>query len=58
MRLLLDTHPFVWFLVDHKRIPPRLLTILTDPAEVVHVSAAGIWEATIKSGLGKLALAN
>jgi PIN domain nuclease of toxin-antitoxin system len=56
VRLLLDTHPFVWFLIDHKRIPARLMTILTDPGHAVHVSAATVWEATIKSGLGKLSL--
>jgi hypothetical protein len=33
--LLLDTHPFVCFLVDHKRIPARLLTVLTDPTRIV-----------------------
>jgi len=54
--LLLDTHPFVWFLIDPKRIPRRLMTILTDPARVVYVSAVAVWEATIKAGLGKLAL--
>ena len=56
MSLLLDTHPFVWFLIDPKRIPRRLMTILTDPARVVYVSAVAVWEATIKAGLGKLAL--
>lgn len=56
MSLLLDTHPFVWFLVDHKRIPDRLMKKLTDPARIVYVSAVAVWEATIKAGLGKLAL--
>lgn len=56
MRLLLDTHPFVWFLVQSKRIPGRLMASLVDPAHVVYISAASIWEATIKSGLGKLSL--
>jgi PIN domain nuclease of toxin-antitoxin system len=54
LRLLLDTHALIWFLIDHNRIPARLLTILIDPARIVHVSAAAVWEATIKSGLGKL----
>jgi PIN domain nuclease of toxin-antitoxin system len=54
--LLLDTHPFVWFLLDPKRIPTRLMTLLTDPSRIVHVSAVAIWEATIKTGLGKLNL--
>jgi PIN domain nuclease of toxin-antitoxin system len=54
--LLLDTHPFVWFLLDHKRIPGPLMTKLTDPARLVYVSAVAVWEVTIKAGLGKLAL--
>ncbi len=56
MSLLLDTHPFVWFLIEPRRIPSRLMTLLTDPSRIVHVSAVVVWEATIKSGLGKLAL--
>jgi PIN domain nuclease of toxin-antitoxin system len=53
---LLDTHAFVWFLVDPKRIPRRLMDVLTDPSKVVYVSAVVVWEATIKAGLGKLSL--
>ena len=56
MRLLLDTHPFLWFLLDRKRIPPPLMAILTDPAQAVYVSAVSVWEVTIKAGLGKLSL--
>ena len=56
MSLLLDTHPFVWFLLDPGRIPARLMAFLTDPGRIVHVSAVAVWEATIKTGLGKLAL--
>jgi PIN domain nuclease of toxin-antitoxin system len=56
LRLLLDTHPLIWFLIDHRRIPDRLMAILTDPARMVHVSAVAVWEATIKVGLGKLFL--
>ncbi|MGH6918056.1 MAG: type II toxin-antitoxin system VapC family toxin, partial [Geminicoccaceae bacterium] len=56
MRLLLDTHPLVWFLIESKRIPGRLMASLIDPGHSVHVSAVSVWEATIKSGLGKLSL--
>jgi PIN domain nuclease of toxin-antitoxin system len=56
LRLLLDTHPMIWFLIDHRRIPDRLMAILTDPVRLVHVSAVAVWEATIKVGLGKLFL--
>ena len=56
MSLLLDTHAFVWFLIDPGRIPERLVMMLTDPARIVYVSVAAVWEATIKAGLGKLSL--
>jgi PIN domain nuclease of toxin-antitoxin system len=46
----------IWFLIDHRRIPDRLMTILTDPARIVYVSAVAVWEATIKVGVGKLFL--
>jgi hypothetical protein len=32
LKLLLDTHPLVWFLIDRKRIPERLMAVLIDPA--------------------------
>jgi PIN domain nuclease of toxin-antitoxin system len=51
LRPLLDTHPFIWFLVERKRIPERLMATLLDPS---HVSAATIWEVAINAGLGKL----
>jgi PIN domain nuclease of toxin-antitoxin system len=56
LRLLLDTHSLIWFLIDRKRIPERLMTILIDPAKVVYVSAVSVWEATIKVGIRKLSL--
>ena len=56
MRLLLDTHPLVWFLIDPKRIPEQLMAILVDPAKMVYVSAVAVWEATVKVGIGKVAL--
>ena len=56
MRLLLDTHALIWFLIDRKRIPERLMATLIDPAKVVYVSAVAVWEATIKVGIGKLSL--
>jgi PIN domain nuclease of toxin-antitoxin system len=56
LSLLLDTHTFVWFLLDRRRIPDPLMADLIDPAQIVYVSAVSVWEVTIKSGLGKLSL--
>ena len=53
MRVLLDTHIFLWFLNGDKRLTSRALKHI-DAADEVYVSAASVWEAAIKSGLGKL----
>lgn len=56
MRLLLDTHALIWFLLDRSRIPSPLARIVVDPAHSVYVSSASTWEASIKGGLGQLHL--
>jgi PIN domain nuclease of toxin-antitoxin system len=56
LRLLLDTHPFIWSLLEPDRLPERLRATLVDPAHIVYVSAASVWEIAIKHGLGKLSL--
>ncbi len=52
MRLLLDTHVLLWALSEPKRIGKEGL-VLIDRAEV-YVSAASLWEISIKSAQGKL----
>jgi PIN domain nuclease of toxin-antitoxin system len=56
LRLLLDTHAFVWSQLERVRLPARLRATLIDPAHIVFISAVSIWEAVIKSGVGKLSL--
>lgn len=53
MRLLLDTHIVLWAMLDDPRLPPRLRDAIGG-AEAVHISAASVWEVSIKAGLGKL----
>lgn len=53
MRLLLDTHVFLWAVADSPRLNAEARRMIAD-AEVVHVSAASVWEAAIKVRLGKL----
>lgn len=55
MRLLLDTHAFLWWLVGHPMAPDAIEAI-SGQNTAVFVSAASIWEAEIKAGLGKLTL--
>jgi len=55
VRLLLDTHVFLWWLRDDRRLGRRARGSIGDPAAVVLVSAASIWEIAIKAAVGKLA---
>ena len=54
MRILLDTHAFLWWLDGDRRLPPRIRTLVGEPANEVLVSAASVWEITTKARLGKL----
>ena len=52
MRILLDTHLLLWALAQPSKLPAAARRQI-DSAEVF-VSAASIWEVSIKSALGKL----
>jgi PIN domain nuclease of toxin-antitoxin system len=54
VRLLLDTHVFLWIRREPKRIPARVEQLVKDPANSVLVSAATAWEIAIKVGTRKL----
>lgn len=56
MRLLLDTHVFLWFINKDSRLPPTFRDAIRDEANEVHLSIASTWEAVVKHGLGKLPL--
>jgi PIN domain nuclease of toxin-antitoxin system len=51
--LLLDSQALLWLLDDSPRLGPKARQAVTT-AQGVHVSAATVWELTIKSMLGKL----
>jgi PIN domain nuclease of toxin-antitoxin system len=53
MRLLLDTHVFIWAVTASRRLRAATREYLA-AAQVVYVSAASIWEIAIKSRLGKI----
>lgn len=53
MRILLDTHVFIWAVTDDPRLT-QAARVLIEEADNVHVSAASIWEIAIKSALGKI----
>ena len=56
MRLLLDTHAYLWWLSGSARLGKRARAAIADPETPVFVSAASIWEAAVKSRLGRLEL--
>ena len=56
MRLLLDTHVFIWWILDDPRLAQRLRGAIADPGNRLYLSAASAWEMVIKAGLGKLVL--
>jgi PIN domain nuclease of toxin-antitoxin system len=56
MKLLLDTHAFMWWDNDPAQLSPRALAELRDPANTVWFSVISVWEMVIKSQLGKLTL--
>lgn len=53
MRILLDTHIYLWWLQDHPNLSTGARARIT-AASHVYISSASIWEATIKAGIGKL----
>jgi PIN domain nuclease of toxin-antitoxin system len=53
MRILLDTHVYLWWLEDHPMLSTEARTFIADATDV-YISSASIWEASIKTGIGKL----
>jgi PIN domain nuclease of toxin-antitoxin system len=56
VRVLVDTHVWLWMLTTPDRIPERARSVVGDGAVEVLVSAASAWEIAIKHQLGKLPL--
>lgn len=56
MKLLLDTHVWLWMALDPQRLQEPVRQALEDASNDLFVSAASIWEMAIKIQLGKLTL--
>lgn len=54
MRLLLDTHVLLWWLANDAALGEEARSGISDPKSAVYVSAATVWEISIKRALGKL----
>ncbi len=56
MRILLDTHCWLWMQISPERISAPVRAILVEPDNELYLSAASSWELAIKWSLGKLPL--
>ena len=56
MRCLLDTHTFLWWVLEDGRLSVTARATITDSTVEVFVSPASAWEIAIKSALGRLDL--
>ena len=54
MRLLLDTHAFLWWVADSPRLSARVRGLIAELDNPVFVSAASAWEVATKYRIGKL----
>lgn len=56
MKLLLDTHIFLWYISGDAKLPSTMRDNIRDPDNEVYLSVASVWETIVKSQLGKLPL--
>lgn len=55
MRLLLDTHAFLWLVAGDERLPRSARSLISGAAGLA-LSTASVWEAEIKRAAGRLAV--
>lgn len=56
MKILLDTHIFLWFISGDTRLVSDVRDAIRDRENEVYLSSVSIWEAIVKYQLGKLPL--
>jgi len=56
MKLLLDTHVFLWYISGDKKLTDEATEIIRNPTNEVYLSVVSLWEAIIKYQIGKLPL--
>ncbi len=56
MRLLIDTHVFLWWVTDAPELTAKARKVIADDTSQCYLSLASCWELAIKSSLGKLQL--
>ncbi len=58
MRVLLDTHTFLWFISDSPKLSSTVKEIIEDEDNEKLLSIISIWEMAIKQSIGKLNVGN
>lgn len=56
MKILLDTHTFLWWILDDPKLSTRAIELIGDNRNTLYWSAASSWEVSIKYALGRLPL--
>lgn len=56
MKALLDTHTFIWWIIDDERLSRTARKIIESERNDIYLSAASCWEIVIKAKLGKIEL--
>jgi PIN domain nuclease of toxin-antitoxin system len=56
MRVLIDTHVFLWWVEGERALPAKARAVIANPGNECLLSMASVWELAIKAGLGKLKL--
>lgn len=58
MKYLLDTHTFIWSVMDSKKLSENVRTIIEDSDNEIFISGISFWELAIKTQLGKMKFEN
>lgn len=56
MRVLLDTHTFLWWIIDDTHMSSRVRDIMSNSSNELFFSAASCWEIAIKANIGRITL--
>ena len=54
MKLLLDTHAFLWLVNEHEKLSSKAKALLLNDAHTLYISIVSAWEIAIKVSFGKL----
>jgi len=54
LKILLDTHLLLWWLMDARRLSRKARELVQDPSHTIFLSVASLWEIRIKEALGKV----